>query len=174
MARRPAVDVDVDDGGRGQGWDHEVTPGVPADPPHAGESRPSVLDRLAAAGPKARYALAAIRVANGIAALVAPSIIVKRCGEVPGQSVAATYGLRMFGIRTVLIGADLVTQRGQPLQHTTTQAVVIHATDAITVAGLAASGRLRPRLAIPLIAISGTNTVLAILSWLDSRRQHRP
>jgi uncharacterized membrane protein len=133
-----------------------------------------MLDRLAAAGPKARYVLATIRVANGIAALVAPAIIVKRCGEVPGQSVAAVYGLRMFGIRTVLIGADLVTQGGQSLQHTTIQAVVIHATDTINVAGLAASGRLRPRFAIPLIAISATNTVLATLSWLASRRQNQP
>ena len=173
MARIPTVDVAVGEGGLGQGWDHEATSAAPEDTLHGGESRPSVLDRLVVAGPKARYALAAIRVANGIAALVAPSIIVKRCGEVPGQSVAATYGLRMFGIRNVLIGADLVTQRGQPLLYTTAQAVVIHATDAITAAGLGVSGRLRPRLAIPLVVISGTNTVLAILSWLDSRRENR-
>jgi hypothetical protein len=135
-----------------------------------GESR---LDRLVAAGPKARYVLAATRIINGIIALVAPSIIVKRCGEIPGQSTAATYGLRLFGIRSVLIGADLVTQRGQPLLHTTGQAVVIHATDTMTVAGLAISGRLRPRMAIPLGLISAINTVLAIISWLVSRRQNR-
>ncbi len=75
-----------------------------------------LLDRLGAAGPKARYALALIRIVNGAIALVAPSIIVKRFGETPGESAAATYGLRLFGVRTVLIGVDLITQRGPALR----------------------------------------------------------
>lgn len=138
------------------------------------DSRPTRGGWLAAAGPKARYALAAIRVVNGIVALAAPAIIVKRFGEVPGSSAAATYGLRLFGVRTVLIGADLVTQRGQALRHTTTQAVVIHASDTMTAAGLAISGRVRPRLAVPLILISAINTALATISWLATGQQHRP
>lgn len=130
-----------------------------------------LLDRLGAAGPKARYALALIRIVNGAIALVAPSIIVKRFGETPGESAAATYGLRLFGVRTVLIGVDLVTQRGPALRHTTGQAVVIHLSDTLTAGGLGISGRLRPRMAIPLTLISAINTVLAIISWLASRRQ---
>lgn len=119
---------------------------------------------------KARYALAAIRIVNGLLALVAPSLIIKRFGEDPGSSAAAVYGLRLFGVRTVLIGADLVTQRGQPLEHTVNQAVLIHASDTLTAATLGASGRLRPAMAAGITAISALNTVLAIAAWVDSRR----
>jgi hypothetical protein len=135
------------------------------------QSPTELLDRLVAAGPKARYSLAIIRILNGAIALVAPSIIVKRFGEIPGESAAAIYGLRLFGVRTVLIGIDLVTQRGPALIHTTGQAVVIHASDTITAARLGICGRLSRRIAIPLTLISAINTVLAIISWLASRRQ---
>lgn len=131
------------------------------------------LDWLAVAGSKTRRALAVIRIVNGAIALVAPSVIVKRFGEIPGESTAAIYGLRLFGVRTVLIGADLVTQRGPSLLHVTRHAVVIHAADTMTVAGLVLFGRLRPRTAIPLALISATNTVLATISWFASRRQEQ-
>jgi hypothetical protein len=114
---------------------------------------------------KARYALAAIRIANGALALAAPSFIIQRFGEEPGASAAAVYGLRLFGVRTVLIGADLITQQGEALEHTLRQAIVIHASDTATVAGLAVSGRLRPKMAIPLALISALNTALAITAW---------
>jgi hypothetical protein len=130
-------------------------------------------DWLVVAGSKARWALAVIRIVNGAIALVAPSFIVKRFGEVPGESAAAIYGLRLFGVRTVLIGADLVTQRGPSLVYVTGQAVVIHASDTLTAAGLGLCGRLRPRLAIPLLLISAMNTVLASISWLAGRREEQ-
>jgi len=119
---------------------------------------------------KARYALAAIRIGNGLLALVAPSLIIKRFGENPDSSAAAVYGLRLFGVRTVLIGADLVTQRGQPLEHTINQAVLIHASDTLTAATLGTSGRLRPAMAAGITAISALNTVLAIAAWVYIRR----
>jgi uncharacterized protein YjeT (DUF2065 family) len=122
---------------------------------------------------KARYALAVIRIVNGLLALVAPSLIIKRFGENPDSSAAAVYGLRLFGVRTVLIGADLVTQRGQPLEHTINQAVLIHASDTLTAAALGASGRLRPAMAAGITAISALNTALAVAAWVYSR-QHRP
>jgi hypothetical protein len=114
---------------------------------------------------KARYALAAIRIINGALALAAPSFIIKRFGEDPGASAAAVYGLRLFGVRTVLIGADLITQQGEPLEHTLRQAIIIHTSDTATVVGLGVSGRLRPKMAIPLALISAVNTALAIAAW---------
>lgn len=120
---------------------------------------------------KARYALAAIRIINGLLALVAPSLIIKRFGEDPDKDAAAIYGLRLFGVRTVLIGADLITQQGQPLQHTIRQAVVIHASDTVTAATLGTSGRLRPQMAVPITLISALNTALAVAAWLASRRE---
>jgi hypothetical protein len=123
---------------------------------------------------KARYALAAIRIANGLLALVAPSLIVKRFGEDPDKDAAAIYGLRLFGVRTVLIGADLIREQGQPLQHTISQAVIIHASDTVTAATLGTSGRLRPQMAIPITLISALNTALAIAAWLSAQREARP
>jgi hypothetical protein len=165
MARRSAVDAGVGDGELGRGRRRGATSGATV--------RTDRLGWLVGAGPRARYALAVIRIGNGALALVAPSIIIKRFGEDPGEGAAAIYGLRLFGVRTVLIGVDLLTQRGQPLLHTTRQAVVIHASDTLTAAGLGISGRLRPRMAISLTLISGINTVLAIISWLASQQQER-
>jgi hypothetical protein len=122
---------------------------------------------------KARYALAAIRIANGLLALLAPSLIIKRFGEDPEKDAAAIYGLRLFGVRTVLIGADLITEHGQPLQHSINQAVIIHASDTLTAATLGTSGRLRPQMAVPITLISALNTALAIAAWLSSRREAR-
>ncbi len=114
---------------------------------------------------KARYALAAIGVVNGALALAAPAVIIRRFGEDPGASAAAGYGLRLFGARTVLIGADPITGQGEALQRTLRQAIVIHASDTAMVAGLAVSGRLRYKTAIPLALISAANTALAITAW---------
>lgn len=123
---------------------------------------------------KARYALAAIRIANGLLALVAPSLIIKRFGDDPDKDAAAIYGLRLFGIRTVLIGADLITEQGQPLQHSISQAVVIHASDTMTAATLGTSGRLRPQMAVPITLISALNTALAVAAWVYSHREAEP
>ena len=123
---------------------------------------------------KARYALAAIRIANGLLALVAPSLIIKRFGGDPDKDAAAIYGLRLFGVRTVLIGADLITEQGQPLQHSISQAVIIHASDTVTAARLGTSGRLRPQMAVPITLISALNTALAVAAWVYSRREAEP
>jgi hypothetical protein len=123
---------------------------------------------------KARYVLAAIRIINGLLALLAPSLIIKRFGADPDKDAAAIYGLRLFGVRTVLIGADLITEHGQPLQHTISQAVIIHASDTVTAATLGTSGRLRPQMAVPITLISALNTALAIAAWVNSRREVEP
>lgn len=119
---------------------------------------------------KARYALACVRIVSGTLALVAPSLIIRRFGENPDDAAAAVYGLRLFGVRTVLIGADLVTERGQALERTINQAILIHASDTLTAAKLGTSGRLRPALAVPVTAISALNTVFAIAAWIDCQR----
>ena len=120
---------------------------------------------------KARYALAAIRIVNGLLAFVAPSVIIKRFGENPDKDAAAIYGLRLFGVRTVLIGADLITQRGEPLEHSIKQAVLIHASDTLTAATLGTSKRIRPRMAVPITLISALNTALAVAAWVHIRQE---
>ncbi len=127
-------------------------------------------DLIARAGRAARYALAGIRVVNGTIAVAAPGIIIRRFGESPGGDNAAVYGLRMFGVRTVAIGFDLITLSGAPLRRALGQAVVIHASDTAAAASLGLSGRVRMRTAIPLTLISAANTGLAVTAYLAARR----
>jgi hypothetical protein len=56
----------------------------------------------------ARLTLSAIRLFNGITALFAPAVLLCRLGVDPETNRAAFYALRMFGVRTVLIGAQLL------------------------------------------------------------------
>ena len=116
-------------------------------------------------GKAARYALAGIRVINGALALIAPDVIIGRFGEQPASDNAARYGLRMFGIRTVVLGVDLLALRGKPLRRALGQAVIIHGTDTVTAALLGVSGHVKPRTAVPLTLISMTNTALAITAY---------
>jgi hypothetical protein len=129
--------------------------------------------RAARVGSAARYALAAIRVVNGGLALLAPGFIIGRFDEPPSPDGAAVYGLRMFGIRTVLLGADLATVSGEPLRRALREAVIIHATDTAAVVLLGLTGRAKPRTAVPLALISLTNTALAVTACLAQRAERK-
>jgi hypothetical protein len=118
-----------------------------------------------------RYALGGIRVVNGTLGLLAPGVIIRRFGDSrPGSNPAAIYGLRLFGIRTLLIGADLFLLRGAELDRALRSAVVIHASDTATVLLLWRRRQLAPDRARPLALISGINTALALTAALASRR----
>jgi len=136
---------------------------------HAADAQ-GCADRFARVGKAARYALAGIRVVNGAVALIAPGVIIGRFGESPSDDNAAVYGLRMFGVRTVLIGLDLFTLSGAPLRQALGQAVIIHASDTATAASLGVAGRVRPRTAVPLTLISAANTCLAVTAYLAAKR----
>ena len=118
-----------------------------------------------------RYALGGIRILTGAIGLIAPSVIQKRLGDTaPDRNAAAVYGLRLFGVRTVIIGADLIRLRGNALGHAVRSAPLIHASDTATVLMLQRRKQLSPELARPLALISGLNTVLAVTAFLAHRR----
>jgi hypothetical protein len=118
-----------------------------------------------------RYALGGIRIVNGTLGLLAPAVIQKRLGDAaPDRNAAAIYGLRLFGIRTVLIGADLIRLRGRDLDRALWAAPIIHASDTATVLALQRNKQLSPERARPLALISGVNTLLAVTAYLASRR----
>jgi hypothetical protein len=126
-------------------------------------------DKTACMGRVARYALAGIRIVNGSVALIAPSVIIHRFGESPADDNAAVYGLRMFGIRTVVIGVDLLALAGAPLRRALGQAIIIHASDTVTAASLGLSGRVRRPWAIALTLISAANTGLAVTEVISAK-----
>jgi hypothetical protein len=124
-------------------------------------------------GQAARFALAGIRVINGGIALIAPGVIIRRFDEDPADDNAAIYGLRMFGVRTVVLGIDLMALTGDSLRRALGQAVIIHGTDTATAAFLGFGGRVKPHTAIPLTLISMTNTALAITAYCAACRDER-
>jgi hypothetical protein len=115
----------------------------------------------------ARVALAGIRIFNGTAGLVAPGRLARRVGAEP--SAATTYAFRLFGIRTVLIGADLFSGDPAVRGHAVRAAVAVHASDVITAATLTVGRRVSPRAGMTLTAISALNLALALAAQPNGR-----
>ena len=72
------------------------------------------------------------------------------------------YALRMFGIRTVLLGADLWRHDDQAREHAVNTAVVIHATDVCAAVGAGMKHQLPRRSAFIAALISTVNVALAL------------
>jgi uncharacterized protein YjeT (DUF2065 family) len=119
-------------------------------------------------GTAALRALAVVRLVNGALGLLAPGVLVKRTAADPA-STAPYYSFRMFGIRTLVLGADLLLLRGEAGRRARTEAVLIHAADtaAAVVGGL--RGDLPPKAARVTVAVSAVNTVLAVVARLGVR-----
>jgi len=117
---------------------------------------------MSAADP-ARFALAAIRLANGLAALLAPRFLARRLA-VESAAGPMSYPFRMFGIRTVLIAGDLVASDPTIRRHALRGAVLIHASDTASAAYAGVKGELPRRSALIATVISATNLVLAVVA----------
>jgi hypothetical protein len=105
--------------------------------------------------------LAGIRLFNGALGLVAPMIAAKRIGTPEG---APLYPWRMFGVRTVIVGAELLSRDRVRRDYAVRVALPIHASDTAAAALGGLLGETSKRTSIVLTAISGTNTVLALLA----------
>ncbi len=75
----------------------------------------------------------------------------------------------MFGIRTILIGLDLLLLRGAELRRAEQLAVLIHATDTVSAAVTLARGDLPRKQGLVSTVISAINTALAIAAWKGGR-----
>lgn len=118
--------------------------------------RPSLAD-------SARVALAGIRIVNGAGGL----LDVETASELPWHEEAAGpmgYPFRMFGIRTILIGLDLLSDDRAVRRHALRAAVVVHVTDTVSAIVTGVTGGLPRRPAVTTTAISATNAVLALLA----------
>jgi len=111
----------------------------------------------------ARILLACIRLAMGLLALLVPGFLAQRIGVDPQTNPGVLYVWRMFGIRTVLVGAELLMQSGDRRAEALRRAVGIHASDTLA-AVLAARSANFPRQGRVIVWISALNTVLAIIA----------
>lgn len=116
------------------------------------------------AGDYARIALASIRLFNGIAALFVPATLARRLGVDPETNRAALYVLRLFGVRTILIGAQLLLRNEGLRAHSLRVAPVIHAVDAAAALIASDRGYLPRRAATTAALISTVNTGLAVVA----------
>jgi hypothetical protein len=113
---------------------------------------------------KARTALAVVRLVNGTIALVAPDKFLRVIGIDPEENQVATYFLRMFGIRTILLGLDLLSGEGAARDRAVKRAVVIHATDTVAAVVAGATGALPIRAAVSGAVTSTVNTALSVIA----------
>jgi hypothetical protein len=121
----------------------------------------------------ARITLAGIRMFNGVAALFVPATLARRLGIDPEANPAALYALRLFGVRTVLIGAQLLLRDGGLRAHSLRVAPVVHALDATAALIAGDRGQLPRRAATTAALISTVNTVLAIVAQKGGMKNMR-
>lgn len=118
----------------------------------------------------ARKTLAIIRIVNGTAGLLAPEMLLRRLGVDTKKDRSATYPFRMFGIRTIILGLELLVLTGDDLRRAEKLAVLIHATDTVSAAETTVRGDLPAKQGLLATAISSFNTALAIVAWRGGKR----
>jgi hypothetical protein len=111
----------------------------------------------------ARIVLALIRLFNGLAALLVPGILARQVGVDPDANPGVLYVFRMFGIRTVLLGIELLVQTGDRRAEALRRAVIIHASDTVA-AALASFSSNFPKKGRLIVVISAINTALAFIA----------
>jgi hypothetical protein len=113
-------------------------------------------------------ALAAIMLTNGTLAVVAPRWLAGRLGVQPELQPAMLYALRMFGIRTVLVAADLCLEPGRR-RRALREGIVMHSVDAAAALVAASLGQLPFRAGMTAGAISTVNTLLCVIGSRGKR-----
>ncbi|MFF4403165.1 hypothetical protein ACFY2W_26590 [Streptomyces sp. NPDC001262] len=122
----------------------------------------------------ARRSLAGIRLVNGAAALLTPRVMARRLGADPEQP-ALVYVLRMFGVRTVVIGAQLLRPAdADELDRLLRTGTLIHASDALAAACAGREGLLPHRMAVAATTISTVNVALTLVARGRPCRSCRP
>jgi uncharacterized protein YjeT (DUF2065 family) len=111
-----------------------------------------------------RIALGVIRLTNGLVALLAPGFLAERLGRAGERNSAAQYLLRMFGIRTVFLGLDLLAGDDDRRRHALRRAPIIHASDVLAVVAAGASRQIPVRAAAAGFGISCLNLWLALVA----------
>ena len=112
--------------------------------------------------------LGVIRLVNGLAAFLAPAASARRLGVDPAANPAPIYPLRMFGIRTIVLGIELLFGDAQTRRRSLQVGTVIHACDTVSAATAGIRGELPPITAVALTGISTVNTTLSLLGSQDS------
>jgi hypothetical protein len=117
--------------------------------------------------------LAVIRLFNGAAAMVAPGALLERLGLNPKTNPGGYYAFRMFGIRTVLIGLELMAWGPAVKERSLRLAPLIHLSDTLLAAYAGWRRQLPPRTAKMATIISAINFLLALIAQPPTRQMPR-
>lgn len=117
-----------------------------------------------------RTALGLVRLVNGVLGLCVPHVLIGRIDAADPPGPAAIYAFRLFGVRTILLARDLLAGDERVRAKAVDEAPLIHASDTATATLLTVTGRVPIRSGAPLIVVSATNTLLAVLARRGSRR----
>ena len=112
----------------------------------------------------ARIALGLIRLINGMMALFTSAALARRLGLDPQAQPGMLYMIRMFGIRTILLGLTLLLPGEERQRRAVRVAPLIHASDTTAATLALLGGHLPPRAARAAVAISSVNIVLSLLA----------
>jgi hypothetical protein len=123
-----------------------------------------------------RIALGLIRLTNGLVALLVPEFLASRLGRAGERRSAAHYLLRMFGIRTVFLGLDLLLWDEERRREALRRAPIIHSSDVLAALVAGVSRQLPFRAAVAAFGISCVNLWLAIAARASegANRPSRP
>jgi hypothetical protein len=132
------------------------------------------MSTMQSAGTVAVRTLAGIRLANGVLGLLAPQVLIRRLGTDPEVEASAVYPFRLFGIRNIVLGVDLLTTNDAESRRASTASVIIHGTDLASAVLSGLRGDIPPKSARIITIISGTNTALALISWIARRASSGP
>jgi hypothetical protein len=84
-------------------------------------------------------------------------------------SPVAYYPHRLFGIRTLLLGLDLLMLTGRSRERALQQAVAIHGVDTLSAVKSGARAEVALKFAITTTCISAVNTLLAAAALAGAR-----
>ena len=121
----------------------------------------------------ARFALAGIRLFNGVAGLFAPAALARRLGVDPDASPGVLYALRLFGVRTILIGLELLLPEREVRNRSVRIAPIIHASDVASALLTGAQPQFPRRAATTTALISTVNVILSLLMQPRAARKSR-
>lgn len=101
---------------------------------------------------------------NGTVSLFAPATFARRIGVEPETNGPALYALRLFGVRTILIGTQLLSRNPEVRADALRLATRIHMSDTIAATVAATTRQLPPKGAKAAMITSSINTVLAMVA----------
>ena len=111
---------------------------------------------------QAAQILGGIRLVNGAAALLTPKLMARVLRVNPQEHPQMIYFMKMFGIRTVLLGLHLFQAKGDDLEAAMRLGIIIHGSDTAAAAVAGLKHQLPARAAFTGTLISMLNTALAV------------